>query len=46
MSATKTHRKQKQHRHTNWLTQSVTIIACVMAAAYVLIRIFNWIKFF
>jgi hypothetical protein len=37
-------RKQKKTA-ADRIAQAVTFLACIMAAAYVVIRIFNWIKF-
>jgi hypothetical protein len=44
--AQKVAKKRKSKKAANdRLAQAVTILACIMAAAYIAIRIFNWIRF-
>jgi hypothetical protein len=43
--AKKTAKRKSKKAANDRLAQAVTVLACVMAAAYIAIRIFNWIRF-
>lgn len=43
--AKKPARRKKQRSLSNLLARAVTVLAVIMAAAYIIVRIINWIRF-